>query len=330
MYENAYEMIQDDVFLHLDGAAANIDLYLKIEGLNPAGSIKLKTARSMVEDAERRGFLSRGSRLIESSSGSLGIALAVVSAAKGYRFLCVTDPSTSALSVETMRALGAEVVTVNRPDEAGGYLGTRIAYIHEQLAGDPDLVWLNQYVNPANSAVHDRCTAAAISATIPDLDYLFVGTGTSGTLMGCIRHFRRESPGTRIIAVDAVGSVNFGGAAARRFIPGIGTSRRPEILRSELVDDMELVAETDTVRTCRWLARRYGFFAGGSTGSVVQAVLRRAPELPPGSSVVAVSPDLGDRYVQTIYNDDWVAETFGPECLEDSDDLLFELTRARN
>ncbi|MFB8116607.1 2,3-diaminopropionate biosynthesis protein SbnA [Streptomyces sp. NPDC056465] len=330
IYENAYEMVQDDVFLHLDDAAANIDLYLKIEGLNPAGSIKLKTARSMVEDAERRGVLRRGSRLIESSSGSLGIALAVVSAAKGYRFLCVTDPSTSALSVEIIRALGAEVVTVNRLDASGGYLGTRIGYIHEQLAEDQDLVWLNQYANPANWAVHDRCTAAAITAAVPDLDYLFVGTGTSGTLMGCIHHFSRHSPGTRIIAVDAVGSVNFGHPAARRYIPGIGTSRRPEILRTDLVDDTELVAETDTVRTCRWLARRYGLFAGGSTGSVVRAVLQRAPELPEGSRVVAVSPDLGERYVQTIYNDDWVTGTFGPECLKESDDELFELTRARN
>jgi cysteine synthase A len=232
--------------------------------------------------------------------------------------------------VEIIRALGSEVVEVSRPDAGGGYLGSRIDYIHERLAEDGELVWLNQYANPANWAVHDRCTAAAISAAIPDLDYLFVGTGTSGTLMGCIHHFRRHSPGTRIIAVDAVGSVNFGSAAARRFIPGIGTSRRPEILRTELVDDMELVSESDTVRTCRWLARRYGLFAGGSTGSVVQAVLRRAPELPEGSRVVAISPDLGERYVHTIYNDDWVADTYGLDCLKEPTDSLSELTRVRN
>lgn len=323
-------MIQDDVFLHLDNAAINIDLYLKIEGLNPAGSIKLKTALSMVEDAERRGVVFPGCRLIESSSGSLGIALAVVAAAKGYHFLCVTDPSTSALSVEVIKALGSEVVEVDRRDASGGYLGSRIAYIHERLATDPELVWLNQYANPANSAVHDRCTAAAITAEIPDVDFLFVGTGTSGTLMGCIHHFRRHSPGTRIIAVDAVGSVTFGTAPAPRFIPGIGTSRRPEIFRRDLVDDMELVSEADTVRTCRWLARRYGLFAGGSTGSVVQAVLRRAPELPEGSRVVAISPDLGERYVRTIYNDDWVAEKFGPGCIKEPADTLSELTTVRN
>ncbi|MET9401097.1 2,3-diaminopropionate biosynthesis protein SbnA [Kitasatospora sp. NPDC002965] len=330
IYENAYEMIQDNVFLHLGGAAKNIDLYLKIEGLNPAGSIKLKTALSMVEDAERRGVVRAGCSLIESSSGSLGIALAMVSAAKGYRFLCVTDPNTPALSTEIIRALGSEVVEVNRPDAGGGYLGGRIAYIHERLAVDPGLVWLNQYANPANWAVHDRCTAAAITAEIPDIDYLFVGTGTSGTLMGCIQHFRRHSPGTRIIAVDAVGSVNFDSVPAPRHIPGIGASRRPEIFRPELVDDVVLVSEAETVRTCRWLARRYGLFGGGSTGSVVRAVLRRAPGLPEGSRVVAISPDLGERYARTIYDDSWVADKFGPDCLHDPADDLSELTTVRN
>ncbi|SDN47609.1 2,3-diaminopropionate biosynthesis protein SbnA [Actinacidiphila guanduensis] len=323
-------MIQDDVFLHLDGAARNIDLHLKMEGLNPAGSIKLKTALGMVEDAERRGVLRPGCRLVESSSGSLGIALAVISAAKGYRFLCVTDPNTSALSAAAMRALGADVVEVGGPDANGGYLGSRIAYIHERLAADPELVWLNQYANPANWEVHARRTAAAITAALPDTDYLFVGTGTTGTLMGCVHHFRRHAPHTRIIAVDAVGSVTFDARAAPRYIPGIGTSRRPEILRRDLVDDVELVEEADTVRTCRWLARRYGLFAGGSTGSVVHAVLRRAPQLPPGSRVVAISPDFGERYVRTIYDDDWVAGTYGPDALVEPHTPLSALTTVRN
>lgn len=328
IYERAYEIVQDNVFLHLGDAVRNIDLYVKIEGLNPAGSIKLKTARSMVEDAERRGVLRPGSGLIESSSGSLGIALAMIAAAKGLRFLCVIDPNTPRQSVDVIRALGAEVVEVTRRDPSGGYLGTRIAFIRERLARDPDLVWLNQYANPANWGVHARSTAAAITAEFPHVDYLFVGTGTSGTLMGCIDHFRRTSPATRIVAVDAVGSVNFGPPGPRH-IPGIGVSRRPEIFRPELVDDVELVAETDTVRTCRWLARQHGFYAGGSTGSVVWAALRRAPEMPAGSCVVVIAPDLGDRYARTVYDDEWVTATFGADCLKPGDsDTLTELTTA--
>jgi 2,3-diaminopropionate biosynthesis protein SbnA len=316
-YEHAYEMILDDVFLHLADVAAHADVYLKVEALNPAGSIKLKTAVSMVEAAERSGVLRPGGRLIESSSGGLGVALAMVAATKGYGFLCVVDPNTSPQSLDVMRALGAEVAEVDRRDANGGYLGSRIAFIEQRVAADPHLVWLNQYVNPANPAVHGRCTAAAITAEFARVDYLFVGIGTAGTLLGCVEHFRRVSPRTRIIAVDAAGSVSFGTPAGPRLIPGIGASRRPELFRPELVDEMMLVSEEETIRTCRRLARRHGLFAGGSTGSVVSAILRRAHELPPGACVVGISPDFGDRYTRTIYDDAWVAERFGPGCLDD-------------
>ncbi|MFL5517045.1 MAG: 2,3-diaminopropionate biosynthesis protein SbnA, partial [Gemmatimonadales bacterium] len=319
-----------NVFLHLGDAIENVDVYLKMEALNPAGSIKLKAAVSMVEDAERRGVLRPGGHLIESSSGSLGIALAMVSATKGYRFLCVTDPNTSPQSLDIMRALGADVVEVDWRDSSGGYLGSRISYIEQRVAVDPELVWLNQYANPANPIVHDRCTAAAITTEIAHVDYLFVGTGTSGTLMGCVSHFRRVSPDTKIIAVDAVGSVSFGAPAGPRFIPGIGASRRPDIFCPELVDEMILVPEDDTIRTCRWLARQHGLFAGGSTGSVVSAILRRAPELPSGSRVVGISPDFGDRYARTIYDDAWVLERFGPDCLTGGATDLTELSSARS
>ncbi|WP_093838436.1 2,3-diaminopropionate biosynthesis protein SbnA [Streptomyces aidingensis] len=315
IFEHVYEMVLDNVFLHLGDAVENVEVFLKMEGLNPAGSVKLKTAVAMVEDAEQRGLLRSGSRLIESSSGSLGIALAMVAAAKGYTFTCVTDPNTLPHSLAVMRALGAETVQVDRRDASGGYLGSRISYIEERVAADPGLVWLNQYANPANRGVHDRCTAAAITAEVPAVDYLFVGTGSSGTLMGCVSHFRRESPATRIVAVDAVGSVSFGTSAGPRFIPGIGASRRPELFRPELVDEMVLVPEADAIRTCRWLAATRGLFAGGSTGAVMAAVIRHAPALPAGSRVVAISPDLGDRYARTVYDDAWVAETFGPDTL---------------
>jgi N-(2-amino-2-carboxyethyl)-L-glutamate synthase len=330
IYEHIYEMILDDVFLHLGDAIPDLDVYLKMEGVNPSGSIKLKTAVGMVADAENRGVLRPGGTIVESSSGSLGIALSMVCAAKGYRFLCVTDPNASPLSVDVMRALGADIVEIDRRDASGGFLGSRIAYIEQRVARDPELVWLNQYANPANQRVHDRFTAAAITAEIPDVDYLFVGAGTSGTLMGCVSHFRRVSPATKIIAVDAAGSVSFGYPPAPRFIPGIGTSRRPEILRPEAVDDTILISEPDTVRTCRWLARRHGLFLGGSSGSVVCAILQYAPRLPAGSRVVAVSPDFGDRYARTIYDDAWVAQRFGPDCLAAEAPGHAELLTARS
>jgi 2,3-diaminopropionate biosynthesis protein SbnA len=315
IYEHAYEIILDDVFLHLDGASPNHDVYLKLEGLNPAGSIKLKSAVSMVEDAERRGVLRPGATVIESSSGSLGIALAMMLADKGYRFVCVTDPNISPLSRDVMTALGAEVVQVDWRDSAGGYLGSRVAYIQQRVSEDPGLVWLNQYTNEANWRAHDQRTARAITAELSKVDYLFIGIGTSGTLTGCVNHFREVSPDTTIVAVDTLGSVSFGQLPGPRYIPGVGASRRPEFFRPEMVDEMVVVPESDAVRTCRWLARRYGLLAGGSTGTVVSAMLRRAPDLPEGSCVVGISPDFGDRYARTIYDDTWVSEVFGADCL---------------
>lgn len=313
IFRQPHEMITDDVFLDLEGLVGGSDVFLKLEGMNPAGSIKLKPAVAMVEDAERRGVLWPGGRMIESSSGSLGIALAMIAASKGYSFTCVVDPNVSPQSLDVIRALGAEVVRVDRRDANGGYLATRIAAVRERLARDPELVWLNQYANPANPHAHATGTATSILREIGRVDYLFVGAGTTGTLMGCVRHFRTFSPATRIVAVDSVGSVTFDAPPGPRYIPGLGASRKPEILRPGSVDTVVLVSEVDAVRTCRYLAGRYGLLAGGSTGSIVAAVMQT--DIAPGSRVVALSPDLGDRYVQTVYNDDWAAAPYGPDAL---------------
>lgn len=315
--EHAYDVITDDLFVRIDGVLPGSELFLKIEGLNLAGSIKIKTAVSLIEDAERRGALVPGARVIESSSGSLGIALALVCAGKGYRFTCVSDPNASAHSTALIRALGAEVVVIEERDGNGGFLGSRLAYLRERLEDEDDLVWLNQYTNPANPEIHARCTAASVLREFGYVDYLFVGAGTTGTLMGCAQYFKRFSPHTEIVAVDAVGSVTFGQAPAPRHIPGIGTSERPALCDPSAVDRVVHIEEADAVRMCRWLARERGLVVGGSTGSVLSAVSQMAVAIPRGKRVVAISPDLGERYLQTVYDDDWVVARFGPECLDD-------------
>ncbi|WP_035796593.1 2,3-diaminopropionate biosynthesis protein SbnA [Kitasatospora mediocidica] len=312
---NAYELVTDDMFLQLSDVLHDSDLFLKIEGLNPAGSVKLKTAVGLIQDAEDRGLLGPGGSVVESSSGNLGVALSVVCAAKGYAFTCVTDPNVSAQSMAAMKALGTKVVVVSERDANGGFLATRINLIKRMLAEDPELLWTNQYANAANPHVHFTRTAASTAAEIGTVDHLFVGAGTTGTLMGCADYFRRFSPNTRIIAVDTVGSVTFGGPSGPRFVPGLGTSRRPEVFRPEMVDDVILVNEVDAVRACRTIARRYGVLVGGSTGSVFAAVQAQAGLIPPGSRVVALSPDLGERYLATIYNDEWVAARFGADAV---------------
>jgi cysteine synthase A len=318
IYQHASEIVTDEVFLELDGILPDRQLFLKLEGMNPAGSVKLKSALGMVEDAERKGVLVPGGRIVESSSGSLGIALSVIAASRGYHFTCVTDPNISPQSLALIRALGAEVLQVTQRDHNGGYLGTRIARIREMTGSDPNLVWLNQYANPANAQAHAQWTATSILKNIGHVDTLLVGAGTTGTLMGCTRHFRMFSPWTRIVAVDTAGSVTFGGLPGPRHIPGLGTSRRPELCQPEQVDEVILVDERDAVRMCRRMAREHGLALGGSTGSVLAALESIADRVPTGSRVVALSPDMGDRYVKTIYDDMWVADTFGTGVLDDS------------
>ncbi len=307
---HVYELVTDDVFLRLTDLLPACEIFVKIEGFNPAGSIKLKPAVALIEDAEAKGLLRPGGRVIESSSGNFGIALSVVCASKGYRFTCVTDPNAAEYSTAMMRALGADVVVVDQRDANGGFLGSRIAYLNRRLAEDPGLVWPNQYANPANPRVHWTRTAASILRELGPVDFLFVGAGTTGTLVGCAGYFRRFSPQTTVIAVDTVGSVTFGNPAGPRFIPGLGTSRVPEICRTDELDEIVLVAEADAVAMCRTLATRHGLLAGGSTGSVLAAVVARCAGIPAGARIATIAPDMGDKYLPTVYDDAWGAARF--------------------
>ncbi|MGW1498072.1 2,3-diaminopropionate biosynthesis protein SbnA [Streptomyces mirabilis] len=306
---------EDDLFVDLEGIFGH-PLFLKCEGFNFAGSIKLKAATEMVEAAERDGLLTPGSVLVESSSGNLGVALSMIAAAKGYQFLCVTDARCNLATRLLMEALGGQVHVITEPDPVSGFLGARIDHVRALCASEDRYVWLNQYTNPNNGMAHYRRTAPAIARQFPDLDVLFVGAGTTGTLMGCARYFREWHRPVRIVAVDSVGSVTFGGDAGRRMIPGLGASRRPPMLDESYVDDVVRVAETDTIRACHRLARR-GFLFGGSTGTVVSGAMdwlarHEGREL----TAVAIAPDLGERYLETIYATNWVQDLYGADVVD--------------
>jgi 2,3-diaminopropionate biosynthesis protein SbnA len=225
---------QEDLYVDLRNVFEQ-SLYLKCEGFNLAGSIKLKPAIEMVEAAERDGELFPGSILVESSSGNLGVALSMIAASKSYRFLCVTDSRCNTATRRLMEALGADVHTITMPSRNGGFLGARVDFIRALCAADDRYVWLNQYANPNNWRAHYNTTAPAIVREFPQLDVLFVGAGTTGTLMGCARYLRDWHPHVRVVAVDAVGSVAFGGPPRRRMIPGLGTSVRPSLLDDSVV-----------------------------------------------------------------------------------------------
>jgi cysteine synthase A len=305
---------EEDLFIDLKSIFGQ-SLFLKCEGFNFAGSIKLKAATHMVEAAERSGLLRPDSILVESSSGNLGVALAMTAASKGYRFLCVTDSRCNLSNRRLMEAYGSDVHTVTEPSATGGLLGARIDHVRALCASDSRYVWLNQYQNPHNVEAHYRTTAPAIAREFPKLDVLFVGAGTTGTLMGCARYFRDRQPSTRIVAIDAAGSVTFGGVPGRRMIPGLGTGVRPKLLDESYVDDVVRVDEAETIRACHRMARQ-GFLFGGSTGTVVSGALRWLSEQDRELTAVAIAPDLGDRYMDTVYQSNWVRDLFGEEVLE--------------
>jgi N-(2-amino-2-carboxyethyl)-L-glutamate synthase len=295
-------------------------LFLKCEGFNFAGSIKLKAATEMVEAAERDGILAPGSILVESSSGNLGVALSMIAANKGYGFVCVTDSRCNLSTKRLMQAFGSDVHVITEPDPVGGLLGARINHVRALCASDDRYVWLNQYANPQNWKAHYRRTAPAIARQFPQLDVLFVGAGTCGTLMGCARFFREWHRPVRVVAVETVGSVTFGGPPGRRMIPGLGTSVRPPMLDESYVDEVIRVEEADTIRACHRLAAT-GFLFGGSTGTVVSGAmdwltLHGSQDL----TAVAIAPDLGERYLDTVYHSNWVLDLYGEDVLS-SDEL---------
>ena len=312
--ESPLQLIFRDLFYRLPAFAGSHDVFLKLEGFNITGSIKVKTAIGLVEDLEQRGIARPNETvLVESSSGNLGLALSLVCAIKGYKFICVTDPNANRATIRGMELYGAKVIVVEDRDPAGGYLGSRLKKIDQILQSDPNAVWLNQYANIANKNVHAEQTANEIAREFDKVDWVFVGTGTTGTLAGISERLRPEFPRIKVVAVEPVGSVTFGGAPGKRNIPGIGASVRPKLADLAKPDRIVAVNEEKTVEACLSFVRDYHLLVGGSTGTVLAAVQQLAPEFSRGDTIVAISADLGEKYLDTIYDPAWVEKVIVPE-----------------
>jgi len=307
---NLTDIKSSSMFYRLDGFIRS-PLFLKLEGLNIAKSIKLKTAKYMVEVHERdRRIIKDKSKIICSSSGNLAIALAIICKEKKYPLTCVVDPNTNSLAKQLIPLHGGKIIEVTERDSNGGYLQTRIDLINRMLLEDEYLFWVNQYDDPENYYAHYHTTAKEILAEIPNVTYLFIGAGTTGTLMGCAKFFREHSPKTKIIAVDSVGSVTFSNKPSRRYIPGLGTSIAPSIVDKNYIDDIIWVKEIDTIRMCYSMLKKYGLFVGGSTGTVLQAIHTYCKDID-AVNVVTISPDFGEAYLDTVYNPDWIHTKYG-------------------
>jgi 2,3-diaminopropionate biosynthesis protein SbnA len=306
----------DDVFVDLNGFLPGHRVWLKMEKYHPTGSIKYKTAVEILDTLEATGQLRPGrpgQMVVESSSGNLGVALAFLCRQRGYRFTCVVDPNALSANLSRIREYGGNTAMVTSQDGGGGYLAARLDRVKALLATHPGAIWTNQYANPANARAHARFTAPAVLRNVPDVDVLLVGAGTTGTLLGCMQHLHQAAPRVKVVAVDSVGSVTFGGAPAPRKLPGIGSGVRPAL--ADAVDalqrpEVHVIPEPDTIAMCRRLRGQHGVLVGASTGTVMCGLLREAAAHPAGTTFVAISPDGGERYQDTVFNDDWVRQAF--------------------
>ena len=288
---------------------SGVEVIAKLEFMNPGGSMKDRPARYIVEQGLADGSIPRGAHLVESSSGNFGIALAIAAQLHGLRFTCVIDPKTTPANIAILHRLGVDVDVVDEPDDEGGYLQTRIRRVHELLARTPAAVWINQYANDRNWKAYYHGTGAEMSEQLVRApDYLFAAVSTTGSILGCARRLRERFPALRVVAVDATGSIIFGGRPGRRDIPGIGASRVPELLHRAEIDEVVHVSDLEAANACRVLLETEGVFAGGSTGFVVAAIGKTLPALRRPCRIVTIFPDRGDRYLDLMYDDDWLAE----------------------
>lgn len=287
-------------------------VFAKLESLNPGGSLKDRPALAMVIDGFASGRLERGrSVVVESSSGNLGIGLAQVCRYFDLRFICVVDPKTTDLNVSILRAYGAEVEIVTERDAATGeYLPVRQRRVAQLLRELPSAFWPNQHASLANARAHEQ-TMREIHQATGGPDFLFCATSTCGTLRGCAEYVRDHGLPTRIVAVDAAGSVIFGGQPGPRLIPGHGAAMRPGLYRPGLADLVVHVTDAECIAGCRMLAVREAMLAGGSSGAVVAAVAKLRDQIAAGACCVVILPDRGERYLDTLYSDAWIDAHFG-------------------
>lgn len=292
------------------GDRVSAAVYAKLELLNPLGSSKDRAAASMIVAGIRDGRIIPGkTTIVESTSGNTGVALAGVCRYFRLPLICVVDSRMTQQHRAILEAYGAVIEEITVPDPATGeLLPARLRRVRELVETLAPAFWPNQYGNPDNARAH-FVTCSEIFAQLDSTpDYILVATGTCGTIRGCADYIRAAGAATALVAVDAVGSRIFGDRPRRRLIPGLGSAIRPP-----LAEDLELervihISEMEAVLGCRRLFDSEAILAGGSSGAVMAALNKCEDILRRSCTVVVVLPDTGERYLDTIYDDRWVAE----------------------
>ncbi len=296
---NVLELIGQTPIVSLNnmGSQDKAEVYVKLEGFNPAGSIKDRPGLYMIEKAEEMGLLKPGSIILEATSGNTGIGLAMAASLKGYPIVIVMPENMSEERKKILRAYGAELLLTPAAEGMPG----AVKRASSMAESDSRFYLVKQFENPANAECHEVTTATEILQQMgKNLDALVCGVGSGGTITGIARVLKREIPGIKIVAIEPANSaVLSGNPAGSHKIQGIGAGFIPRVLNLELVDNIITVSDEDAIETCRQLARQEALLLGISSGAAVFAALQLADKIGKGKKILAIAPDSADKYIST-------------------------------
>lgn len=303
------DLIGGTPLLELCRTRDNRALLLKLEGCNPTGSAKIRMARQMIREAERTGELRPGGRIVESTSGNTGFALAVLAAERGYRFTAVVDRHACRDKLAAMRALGAELIYVTDDGDEDLATAAREELAAELAARSDNAIFTEQHNNPANAAGYADLAAELLEALPEGFEMLVGAVGTGGSLCGTARPLRAALPELVVVGVEPVGSIAFGGPGGAYHQSGTGTPPGAEIgaiVDFDLIDMGHKVSDVEAFAMARVIARRCALLVGGSAGGVIHQALCSLCEAPEPSTAVALVCDAGEKYLDTVFDDDWM------------------------
>lgn len=299
--------VGDTPLLELTRTGTGTRLLLKLEQYNPTGSCKVRMARQMILEAEADGRLQPGGHIVEPTSGNTGYGLALVALERGYRFTAIVDDHAAKDKLRAMAALGARLHFV-RADTRGGPSSVRRRAVAKRMAADLGAFHPDQHNNPGNSNAY-HALAVELCRQLPAVDVLIAALGTGGSLCGTARGLRAFGSDTRAVAVEPKGSIIFGSAPGAYLQTGAGS---PEgfpvgtVVDRDAIDDDYQVGDREAFATARVVARRSGVVVGGTTGAAIYIALRQLVSYPAGSTVVVLCSDAGEKYLDTVFDDDWL------------------------
>jgi cystathionine beta-synthase len=283
-------------------------IYVKVEAMNPGGSVKDRVGVAMIKDAERKGLLKPGGTIIEATAGNTGVGLAMAAAVRGYRCIFVLPDKMSYEKIALLKAYGAEIVitpTNVAPNSPESYAG-----VADRLTREIPGAWRpNQFANLSNPEVHYRSTGPEIwQQTDGKVTVLVAGVGTGGTISGAGRYLKEQNPDVKLIGADPDGSILSGSMPKSWKVEGIGEDFVPRTLDSQLVDEWIRVSDADSFYMARAMARKEGLLLGGSAGTNVAAAVQYARRLGPNDLVVVIGCDTGRNYLSKFFDDKWMQE----------------------